>query len=61
MTERECADILRSFIRHRVRMNKNLYAVDADGKENKISKPNDILLDAVKFALAFIEERIPQK
>lgn len=57
MTARECAEILRSAISHRERMNANLYAIDEDGRKTKIT-PRDYILDAMKFALTAVEEKL---
>ena len=58
MTSGECAKVLRSMIAHRERMNRNLYAIGEDGKMVKIDRPNDIFLDALKFALTAVEEKL---
>lgn len=58
MTLSECAESLRSAIRHRERMNANLYVVVKGGEKVKIENPRDIFLDAMKIALAVVEEKL---
>lgn len=61
MTPKECAEILRSFIRHREKMHsKEIILVGKYGSEagrGHIAKEDDILYHATKFALTCVEEK----
>ena len=62
MTAKECADILRSFIRHRERMHQEEVTFvgqnDEEISTGKIDPEADILYQATKFALSCVEEKI---
>ena len=62
MDARECADILRSFIRHRERMHQEEVTFigpnDEEMATGKIDPEADILYQATKFALSCVEEQI---
>ena len=61
MTAEECADILRSFIRHRERMHqKEVTLIGPNDEEVGTGKTNpeaDCLYQALKFALPCVEEK----
>lgn len=60
MEAKECAEILRSFLRHREKMyGKEIVFASDDGAEldrGYFKKENDILYDAVQFALDCVEK-----
>lgn len=58
MTLQECAVTLKNMIAHREHMNRNLYAIDADGTKTKIENYNDYFLEALKIALSTVEEKL---
>lgn len=61
MTAAECAEMLRSFIRHRERMfQQDVTFVGPDGSETvgRINPDADELYHAIKFALSCVEEKI---
>lgn len=63
MNARECADILRSAIRHRERMHEaETVFIDENGVETvgKFNPDADILYQAMKFALHCVEEKIAE-
>lgn len=64
MTAKECADVLRSFLHHRKQMHgKEILLIEEDGSEagrGRLTIEEDILYHAAKFALACVEEKIPQ-
>lgn len=59
MTAEECVEILRSTIRHRERMHKEVIFVDENGETpGHINPEADILYQALKFALTCVEGKI---
>ena len=62
MNAKECAETLRSFIRHRERMcEKETIFVDSDGMEigrGYLNPEKDVLLQTMKFVLPLVEEQI---
>lgn len=64
MNAKECAEVFRSFIRHREKMcEKETIFINSDGTEvgrGYINPEKDVLLQAMKFALPLVEEQIPK-
>ena len=62
MTVDECAEILRSFVRHRERMQQREVTLIGSNDEEiatgKINPEADILYQAMKFALSCVQEKI---
>ena len=62
MTAEECAEILRSTIRHREHMHQKEVTLigpnDEEVATGKINPEADVLYQALKFALSCVEEKI---
>lgn len=62
MNPEKCAEILRSFIKHREKMHKSeMILIDDDGSETGrgyVNPETDCLYQAVKYALSCVETHI---